>query len=78
MSDVGFAGGEQALGAKSDEVLVLGVNREQRTSLTGDFERAQIIARATLETHHHENLDAGDTAIDRARNFGDRFGRRIQ
>jgi len=78
MSNVGFAGGEQALGAKSYEVLVLSVNREQCTTLTGNFERAEIIARATLESHHHEDLDTGDTAIDSARNFGDRFGRRIQ
>ena len=75
MRHVALAGGEQTLGAESDQVLVLGMNREQRTAVGRHLERAQVVARASLEALHHENLDAGDAAIDDARNLGDRLGR---
>src|ERR1700689_367895 len=78
MRYVAPAGSKQTLGAKSDQVLVLGVNREQRAAFASHLERAQIITRASFETLHHENLDAGDAALDNARNLGNRFGRWIE
>ena len=76
--DVAFAGRQQALGAETDQVLVLGVNRKQRTAFAGEPEGAQVVAGASLETLHHEDLDTGDAAIGDARNFSNRFGRGIE
>ncbi len=46
MRHVIIAGGEQALGAESDQVLVFGVNGEQRAAVAGDLERTEEVARA--------------------------------
>ena len=78
MRHVALAGAEQTFSAESDQVFVLGVNREQCSAVARHFERTHVVARTSFEALHHENLDAGDAAIDDERDLSNCLGRRIE
>jgi hypothetical protein len=76
--DAAISRSEQTLGAVTDQMLIFGVDGEQRLRVGGHFERAQKIASAILETAHHENLETGDASFDDLGNFRDHLRRRVQ
>lgn len=78
MRDALFARAQQHLGAEANQVLVLGMNRQQCAAFAGGFERAHVIAGTRFEALHHENFETRDAAFDDARDLGNCLRRRIE